>query len=93
MQCYSLGSPQLPTTVLQSSLRAGLCVPVPTGDTVPLPLCVAAGATAFVSETGLGIDRLRVCNLSSTAFSGCQDFSGFGLSGLRTAFASGHTVW
>lgn len=56
-------------------------------------LCAAAGGTAFISETGLGIDRLRVCNLSSTAFSGCQSFSGFGASGLRSAYAEGNTVW
>lgn len=51
----------------------------------------AAGATAFVSQTGLGNDKLWVCNLTSGNFTNCLDYSGF--STLRASFASGDTVW
>lgn len=62
-------------------------------------VCVAAGATALISDSGLlAVDQLVVCNLTSSTFSNCQRFStssgiGLTLTQITGTFTDGSTVW
>lgn len=83
----------MPTTLTAHIVTAWCCLTECRGRLLP-DLCLircAAGATAFLGETGLGQERLYVCNLTASAFVGCKQYSGFSM--LRSSYSVGNTVW
>lgn len=56
-------------------------------------ICVAAGATALISDSGLlSQDQLVVCNLTSSTFSNCVRYSS-SITQITGTFTDGSRVW